>query len=67
MTVSELIEFLKTQPQDLDVAYKCCSEQVLLTASDIEIKELCTTRNDGWIQDKRPGYPTQKYLVFPGN
>jgi hypothetical protein len=67
MTVAELIEFLKTQPQDLQVAYKCYSEQALLEAKEIEIAEKCQPRLDGWIHDKRPDMPTQKYLLFPGN
>lgn len=67
MTVSELIAFLQTQPQDLQVAYRIHSEQTLLEADEIEIVELCEPRNDGWIQDRRPDMPAQKYLVFPGN
>ena len=67
MTVAELIEFLQTQPQDLQVAYQCFSEQVLLEAKEIEIAEKCQPRPDGWIQDKRPDMPTQKYLLLPGN
>ena len=67
MTVAELIAFLQTQPQDLPVAYRCCSEQVLLESDDIRIKEACKPREDGWIQDKRPDKETQTYLLFPGN
>lgn len=67
MTVKELIEFLQTQPQDLQVAYKCCSEQCLLEAEEIAIEEQCEPRPDGWIQHKRPDMPTQTYLMFPGN
>lgn len=67
MTVSELIKFLQTQPQDLQVVYKCFSEQCLLEAQDICVDDLCLPRPDGWVQDKRPDMPTQKYLVFPGN
>lgn len=67
MTVKELISFLETQPQDLQVAYYCFSEQTLLDPSDIHIVEFCEPRTDGWIQNKRPDMPTQKYLVFPGN
>jgi len=33
MTVKELIEFLQTQPQDLQVAYALFSEQCLLQAA----------------------------------
>lgn len=67
MKVSDLIDFLKTQPQDLLVAYELCSEQVLMNADDIIIAELCEPRPDGWIHDKRPDKPTQQYLLFPGN
>jgi hypothetical protein len=67
MTVAELIEFLKTQPQELPVAYAIYSEYALLEAGCIEVKELCRPRNDGWLEYKRPDKPSQKYLVFPGN
>ena len=67
MKVKELIEFLQTQPQELDVAYRICSEQSILDKNDIYIKECCFPRPDGWIQDKRPDMPYQKYLMFPGN
>ncbi len=67
MTVAELIAFLQTQPQELQVAYRCYREQVLLEAKEIEIAEKCPPRPDGWIQDKRPDKPTQTYLLLPGN
>jgi len=67
MKVSELIEFLQTQPQDLQVAYKIYSEQCLLEADDITVGELCEPRSDGWIQNWRTDKPKQKYLIFPGN
>lgn len=67
MTVKELIEFLQTQPQDIQVAYMRCSEQCLMRVNEIGISDLCYPRPDGWIQDKRPDMPTQQYLVFPGN
>ena len=67
MTVSELIDFLKTQPQDLEVAHKCFSEHLMLESFDIQILDLCEARNDGWIQNRRPDKPTKPYLVFPGN
>lgn len=67
MTVADLIEFLKTQPQDLPVAYRCFSEQVLLAAHDIEIEELGIARPDGWVANKRSDKPSQQYLVLPGN
>lgn len=67
MKVSEFIEYLKTQPQDLQVAYRCCSEQCQLDSRQIEIVECCEPRPDGWIQDKRGDMPSQKYLMLPGN
>lgn len=67
MTVKELIEFLKTQPQDLKVVYECYSEQVLMDPTDIEVKTLCKPRMDGWVQNYRKDMPTEEYLVFPGN
>lgn len=67
MTVAELIAFLQTQPQELQVAYGLYSEQCLLELEDINIVEACEPRNDGWIQNKRPDKPTQRYLMFPGN
>lgn len=67
MTVADLIAFLQMQPQDLPVAYRCCSEQVLLEAAEIKVASLCEPRNDGWIQNARPDMPTRDYLLFPGN
>lgn len=67
MTVAELIAYLQTQPQDMQVAYRCFSEQCLLTVDEIEIYEGCAPRHDGWIQNKRPDMPTQKYLLLLGN
>jgi hypothetical protein len=67
MTVSELIEFLKTQPQDLPVAYAIYSEYALLESEDIVVRGLCLPREDGWVASKRPDRPSQQYLVFPGN
>jgi hypothetical protein len=67
MTVTELIEFLKTRPQELQVAYRVYSEQCLLEAKDIELLDCCEPRPDGWVQSKRPDRPTQQYLLFPGN
>lgn len=67
MTVSELIDFLKQQPQDLPVAYQLHSENCLLEIDNIKIKELCKPRDDGWIANKRPDRSTQLYLLFPGN
>lgn len=67
MTVSELIEFLKTKPQELQVIYVCYSDYSLLSSDEISVVNLCQPRPDGWIQDKRPDKPTQRYLLFPGN
>ncbi len=67
MTVSELIKFLKKQPQDLEVVYSKFSEQCLLEENKIEVLEFCLPRADGWIQSKRPDMPYKKYLLFPGN
>ena len=67
MTVAEFIEFLKKQPQDLQVAFKLFSEQRLLEIDDVEIIECCEPRTDGWVQSKRPDMPSQSYLMLPGN
>jgi hypothetical protein len=67
MKVSELIAFLQTQPQELQVAYRCCSEQCVLEADEIRVGEACEPRADGWVQHARPDMPTQTYLIFPGN
>ena len=67
MTVADLIEFLKTQPQDLTVAYAMCSEYDTLQQKDISVMVLREARADGWIHNARPDKPTQQYLVFPGN
>lgn len=67
MTVAELIEFLQTQPQDLQVIYACYSENDLLQADEIRIVEACEPRPDGWVANKRPDKPTRTYLCFPGN
>lgn len=67
MTVSDLIKLLHTFPPEMQVAYYKYSEQCLMKAEEIGIKELCMPRPDGWLQDKRPDIPTMKYLLFPGN
>lgn len=67
MTVAELIKLLENQPQDLQVAFKIYSEKKLLEPSEISVVELCEPRSDGWIQNRRPDLPKQKYLLFPGN
>lgn len=67
MNVSELIEFLKTQRQDLQVIYQCCSENALLETKDIYVGEACEPRPDGWVANQRTDKPTKTYLVLPGN
>ncbi len=69
MTVKELIEFLKTKPEELDVAYQCCSEHKILDQDEMEIKELKCPRPDGWIHDtwREEDVPKKKYLLMPGN
>lgn len=67
MVVSELIEFLKTQPQDVKVAYRRFSEQCLLEVNEIELQEHYHPRADGWIQGRRPDMETETYLMLPGN
>lgn len=67
MTVADLIALLREYPQDLPVAYRVHSEQVLMEADDIYERSCCFPRPDGWIQDARPDMPTRKYLMFPGN
>lgn len=67
MTVAELVAYLQTHPQTLQVAYCCYSEMCLLESSEISILEACEPRPDGWIQYKRPDMPTQTYLLLPGN
>lgn len=67
MKVSEFIEYLKTQPQDIEVVYQICSENAILEIEDIEVDELCEPRSDGWVPNKRPDKPYRTYLVLPGN
>ncbi len=67
MTVAQLIAFLQTMPQDIQVAYMCCSEQELLEADMIRLHNGCAPRPDGWVQNERPDMPAQQYVLFPGN
>jgi hypothetical protein len=67
MKVAELIAFLQTQPQDLEVIYQCYSEYALVETRDIKVTKACQPRLDGWVHNKRPDKPTQTYLAFPGN
>ena len=54
MTVSELITFLQAQPQDLQVAYRCYSEQVLLETRGQRVEEACAELCDKFIEDETP-------------
>jgi len=67
MRVHELIELLKTFPQDLEVTYARFSEQCLLESTDIAIGQACPPRPDGWVQNYRKDMPHQDYLMLPGN
>lgn len=67
VTVKELIEFLKTQPQDMLVAYQRYSEQCCLELKHISTMTGSVPRIDGWIENQRPDKYKQKYLVLPGN
>jgi hypothetical protein len=67
MKVKDLIKFLETQDQELDVAYELHSEQILMQEKEIVVFEGCIERPDGWIQNKRPDMSSKKYLMFPGN
>lgn len=67
VTVAQLIEFLKNQPQDAICTYGCYSEQTLLELEYIHPSKHCEPRPDGWVQNERPDMPTQTYLDFPGN
>lgn len=67
INVSQLIEFLKTQPQHLLVAYQKHSEVCLLNTDDISVEVLQPPRPDGWVHSARPDKPTLEYLVFEGN
>lgn len=67
MTVAELIEVLKTHPQELQVISKMFSEYCILEADDIGVGKACEPRPDGWVQNFRKDMPSQDYLMFPGN
>ena len=67
MTVSELINVLKTYKQDMHVVYKAYSEHCMLNVTDLRVQELCVARPDGWVENKRGDKATVNYLVFPGN
>lgn len=67
MTVSELIEHLKTFNPSLPVCYRCMSDQVLLEKDSLSVVRLCAARPDGWIECARPDKESFEYLMFPGN
>ncbi len=67
MKVSELVKILKEYPQEMDVVYRCASENVMLEKDELKIVKLCAERPDGWVANERPDKPSKDYLVFPGN
>ena len=67
MKVSELIECLKTFPQDLPVVYAAYSELCILEAKDIEVGKAQPARPDGWVHHQRKDKPMVDYLIFPGS
>jgi hypothetical protein len=67
MKVHELIDLLQTQPQQLEVVYKFCSDYRILEAEEITVEDFCVERADGYVQYTRPDKPNKKYLVLPGN
>lgn len=67
MKVKELKAYLENLDPEMDIAYTCCSENVILEEKELEIQDLCEARNDGWVANKRPDKPSVPYLVFPGN
>lgn len=67
LTVAELIEFLKTQPQTMRVAVETYSELCLVEAEEITHQSACKARTDGWIHLLRDDAEFETYLVFPGN
>lgn len=65
MTVADLIEILKSKPQDMKVIYRQYSERTMLKEVNIEFEEGCEPEPDGWVQNARPDKPSQTYLCFP--
>lgn len=49
MSVADLIELLKTCPQDMLVGISRHSEHCLLQQRNVQVLELCKSRSDGWI------------------
>lgn len=67
MTVSELIEHLKTFDQNLPVCHRFMSENVLLEKDELVVVKLCKARPDGYVPNARPDKELVEYLMFPGN
>ena len=67
MKVKELIEILQAMPQDIDVAYRCWSEQCLMEPDEVSLFDGTAPRPDGWIQNARPDMEVIQYVMFPGN
>ena len=73
MTVAELIEFLKTQPQDIQVAYREFNEYqayetaCVLSRGDIQVARFSVTWGPEYLIAQRGNEAAQQYLVFPGN
>jgi hypothetical protein len=66
MTVAELIEYLKTQPQNMQVALECYSEFCLLDEEGIQQYTACEPRPDGWIHIQRQDKPARTYVLLHG-
>ncbi len=71
ITVKDLIEHLKTLPQDLGVIYKACSDYNELELKDITIVN--AVDQDFYYMRSHPTMSQankdkeKKYLLFPGN
>ena len=73
MSVRDLIEMLREiskglpKGEDTPICYRRFSEQCILERGDIELKQLCLPREDGWVQNYRQDKEDETYVVFPGN
>ena len=69
MTVKELVAYLQTFPDHLQVAYRHHSEYCLMEVEEIRVVKAQPSRADGWIPDGwgRKDLATVDYLMFPGN
>ena len=75
ITVSQLITFLSDLPADMPVAYCCCSDYVLLSLDEIEVKH--GIRKSHYIMrayqehlktmSEENRESVCDFLVFPGN